>query len=238
MTENVQGLRGDYRKLTPVEVGIIIRAHREERGIKRAALAIDADVSEKTIERAESGAAIKEDSGRRIAKALGMAPHAFTRELFIPSPEEAVRYQEQQDEERKRTHSPVAVTELRGVKDVLSLFGSCAYLADEDCVEEKHLRDFAALKQNFTDWADIVGHIPEPERVSAAEGILAQVREFEALGYVVKGGVIMRYLTGVPGGAPASKFPFTLMLAFKKPKGAKDTTPAEVWLPKKMPMNF
>jgi transcriptional regulator with XRE-family HTH domain len=238
MSDNVQGLHGEYRRFTAVEVGALIRLNREQRGIKQASLAADAGVSLKTVERAESGEGVNEESCRRIAKALGMQADSFTRELLIPSAEEAVRYLEREEAERKRTHSVLAVKELRSVRDVLTLFGNCAYLADDQCVEEKHLHAFAALKENFTDWADIAGDIPETERVSAAEQLLTEIRAFEALGYVVKGGVVSRYLTGGPRDAPPSKFPFTFMVAFKKPKGARDTTPAEVWLPKKMPMKF
>jgi transcriptional regulator with XRE-family HTH domain len=238
MGDNVQGLNGEYRRFTAGEVGALIRMYREQQGIKQAFLAADADVSLKTVERAESGEGISEESCRRIAKTLAMQPDSFTRELFIPSAEEVVRYLEREEAERKRTHSALTVKGLRSVRDVLSLFGNCAYLADDRCVEEQHLHAFAALKENFTDWADIGGDIPETERASAAEQLLTDIRAFEALGYVVKGGVVSKYLTGGPDGSAQSKFPFTFMVAFKKPKGSRDTTPAEVWLPKKMPMSF
>jgi transcriptional regulator with XRE-family HTH domain len=69
---NVDGIRGEYRRLTSTEVGVMIRAFREGQGIKRAVLAADANMSEKTLERAEGGQGISEDSCRRIARALGL----------------------------------------------------------------------------------------------------------------------------------------------------------------------
>ena len=59
---NVDGIRGEYRRLTSAEVGVMIRAFREGQGIKRAVLAADANMSEKTLERAEGGQCVSEDS--------------------------------------------------------------------------------------------------------------------------------------------------------------------------------
>jgi hypothetical protein len=42
---NVDGIRGEYRRLTSAEVGVMIRAFREGQGIKRAVLAADANMS-------------------------------------------------------------------------------------------------------------------------------------------------------------------------------------------------
>ena len=46
---NAGGNRGEYRRLTSAEVGGMIRAFREARGIKRTVLAADANISEKTL---------------------------------------------------------------------------------------------------------------------------------------------------------------------------------------------
>jgi len=58
----------------------MIRSFRQEQGIKRAALAADANMSEKTLERAEGGQGISEDSCRRIARALGLQEDVFVGE--------------------------------------------------------------------------------------------------------------------------------------------------------------
>jgi transcriptional regulator with XRE-family HTH domain len=77
MTENIEGLHGDYRRFTSAEVGLTIRLLRRMRGLKRTVLAAEAHVSEKTLERAEAGEGISEDSSRRIARALGTKETAF-----------------------------------------------------------------------------------------------------------------------------------------------------------------
>ncbi len=105
-----------------MEIGVMIRAFREGQGVKRAVLAAEANMSEKTLERAEGGQGISEDSCRRIARALGLQEDVFVGERYIPAPEEAMRMLEQKDKERRATHSPSAVAELTGVRDVLPLF--------------------------------------------------------------------------------------------------------------------
>ncbi len=50
---NVTGIKGEYRRFTAVELGEFVRRERESRRVKRASLAVDAKVSEKTLERLE-----------------------------------------------------------------------------------------------------------------------------------------------------------------------------------------
>lgn len=60
-------MRGEHRRLTSTEVGLVIRMFREGHGIKRAVLAADAHISDKTLERAEAGHAISEEnSGQHL----------------------------------------------------------------------------------------------------------------------------------------------------------------------------
>jgi transcriptional regulator with XRE-family HTH domain len=55
----------------------MILALMEGQGIKRAALAADANMSEKRLERAERGQGISDDSCRRIAPALRLRQDLF-----------------------------------------------------------------------------------------------------------------------------------------------------------------
>src|SRR5258705_173960 len=100
----LQGIRGEFRRFTSAEVGGVIRMFRQLQGLKRAVLAADANVSEKTIERAEAGEGISEVSCRRIARALGMKENAFTDALYIPTLEEVERIQKQNEEKIRQTH--------------------------------------------------------------------------------------------------------------------------------------
>lgn len=84
----------------------MIRMFREGHGIKRAVLAADAHISDKTLERAEAGHAISEESYRRIARVLGPQDDVLVSELFIPAPEEAERLFKRRVEELWRALCP------------------------------------------------------------------------------------------------------------------------------------
>ncbi|MFZ1907323.1 MAG: helix-turn-helix transcriptional regulator [Steroidobacteraceae bacterium] len=228
---NVNGIRSEYRRLTSAETGVIIRMLREGHRIKRAALAADANISEKTLERAEAGQAIGEESCRRIARVLGLREDLFVIKQYIRAPEEAEQMLKQRCEELRSTHRPHSVSELKCIRDVLPLLRAHAFLADDQNVGEEHMAAFAELKQSWWDWNAISSDITEPELVNAAQSLLAEIRSFEARGYVLKSGVSERFHED------GTANPVALLVAFRKPKGLS-STPDEVWLPKKMHVGF
>jgi transcriptional regulator with XRE-family HTH domain len=193
-------------------------------GLKREALALIAGVAEKTIERAESGERVCERSSRRIATALGLASDAFTMVRFVPNPttqDESQRHEQRLREEWERTHVAVTVCELRGSRDVLPLFGTHAFWCDEKNVAEVHLKAFERMKDSFLE-----------SNGNAAENVIAKIREFGALGYVVKGTVLECYRTSGSIWDAPSKWLCAYVTAFKKSNGVKDVTPVEGWISK------
>jgi transcriptional regulator with XRE-family HTH domain len=229
--DNVNGVRGEHRRLTSAEVGVMIRMFRGGHGIKRVVLAADAHMSEKTLERAEAGHAISEESYRRIARVLGLRDDVFVSELYIPTPEEAERMLKRRDEELRATHRAHAVAELKGVRDVLPLFRSHFFFADDLNVAEEHMEAFADLKQSWWEWNAISSDIPELDLVKGAQSFLSEIRSFEARGYVMKSGVSERFYKD------GTAVPVAVLVAFRKPSGAAGT-PDEVWLPRRMPISL
>jgi transcriptional regulator with XRE-family HTH domain len=241
MSDHIYGINGEFRRFTPQEIGLFIRDCRERMGLKRLALAAEVGVSEKTLERAESGEGVSEDTCRRIAVALGLKPESFTGEMFIPSATTAEEIRQNELrllQERQRTHFAVSIHELRSARNVLALFGTQAFLGDGSNVADEHLQQFTALKVSLAEWNDLALDIPESESLAAAEAILKDIRALEALGYVLKGSVVERYVTGGPYQASPALWRCSLVIAFRKPKGTKDTTPTEARLPKEMLMDF
>lgn len=227
---NVQGIKGEYRRLTSAEVGVMIRMLRQSQGIKRAVLAADAHMSEKTLERAESGQGISEEYSCRIARALGLQESTFVAEQYIPAPDEAEQMLKKQDEKLRATHQPQTVAEINGIRDVLPLFRCALFFADDQNVMEADLEAFAGLQTDLWEWNAISGEISEVERVRGAQSFLDQIRSFESLGYVVKLGIGTRQWHG-------GEVSVAIMTAFRRPKGTTGT-PTEVWLPKKMSVGF
>jgi transcriptional regulator with XRE-family HTH domain len=241
VSDNVYGIRGEFRRFTSREIGLFIRDCRERMGLKRLALAAEVGVSEKTLERAESGEGVSEETCRRIAVALGLKPESFTGEMFIPSATTAEEFRQNElrlREEQQRTHFAVSIHELRRARDVLALFGTQAFLGDGSNVADEHLQQFTELKVAMSEWNDLAADIPESESLAAAEAILKDIQALEARGYVLKGSVVERYVTGGPFQTRTALWRCSLVVAFRKSKGTKDTTPSEAWLPKEMLMDF
>jgi transcriptional regulator with XRE-family HTH domain len=241
MSDKVYGINGEFRRLTPREVGLFIKDCRERMGLKRLALAAEAGVSDKTLERAESGEGVNEESCRRIAVALGLKPESFTEPMFIPSATTPAEFKQNElrlRQEQERTHFAVSVQVFRSARDVLALFGTQAFLGDGSNVSDEHLKQFTELKVSMSAWNDIALDIPESESLAAAEVVLKDIRALEALGYVIKGSVVERYVTGGPFKVSPALWRCSLVVVFRKSKGTKDTTPSEAWLPKEMLMDF
>jgi transcriptional regulator with XRE-family HTH domain len=223
MSANVYGIEGEFRQFTPSEVGLVIKVCRKSMGLKREVLAAFARVTDKTIQRAESGERVCEKSSQRIATALGLAQDTFTMHRFIPhlaSPEVSQRHERQLNEAWAQTHLAVTVRELRDVRDVLPLLTTDAFWVDATNVADAHRQRFAALQQMVTEAND-----------QAAEVVLSRIQELEARGYVIKGTVIEAYISDRPFQTP-SKWQCSYVVAFQRSKGVKDTTPVEGWLSK------
>ena len=133
---------------------------------------------------------------------------------------------EQKDQERRATHTPSAVAELKGVRDVLLLFRADGFLADDQDVAEQDMEGFAHLKDSWWEWNAIASDIRQSELVKGAQTFLAEIRSFEGRGYVLKSCIAKRFRKD---GTPLE---VGILVAFKRSKGSP-RTPEGIWLPKK-----
>lgn len=225
-----EGIRGKVRALTTQEIGVFVRTTRESFGMKRAALAQDVNVTEKTIERVELGVGVSEATYRRIALAFGLKEDAFLQPTFVPaSPEDAREVLRRHEASVRRENTSVAVEHIDSVRPIIRLFGMCALICDDSRMANGHLEQVAALKENLQDWSDVSGDIPETERLRAARMLLEEIQQIENLGYVAKAGVSDKYC--LDGG---TRFSLGVLVFFEAPKGPRDSTPETVWLPKRL----
>lgn len=222
MSDNIEGIRGEFRKPTPREIGLMVRLIREQRGIKRASLAIDASVSKKSIERVENGEVVNAHTYKKIAKALGLDGAAFTTAFYVPTDEELIETTKRDREEFLKTHNTVAVERLTDPRQLLRLFQTDALIVDEQSVDVKDLDVIAAFKENLQDWSDIAGDIPVTGRLDGARNLLNQVRTIEARGYQVRVGVTDKYKMGDTR--------MEMAVVSFLPTSASEM-PSEVWLP-------
>lgn len=69
--------RGEFRELTPSEIGHGVSQYRSLLGLKQLALALEAGVTERTTQRIEAGQRVDSESLRRVARALRLSDEAF-----------------------------------------------------------------------------------------------------------------------------------------------------------------
>jgi transcriptional regulator with XRE-family HTH domain len=114
MTNTAGARSGERRRLAPAEIGNFVLETRTARKIKRQSLARDSNLSEKTIERVESGEGVAHESYRRIASALGVPKDLFTSEMYVPTAEEAVEMLIKAHDEFLCAHVRVEVAQPSG----------------------------------------------------------------------------------------------------------------------------
>jgi transcriptional regulator with XRE-family HTH domain len=81
--------QNEYRCLTPKEIGDAVAMFRKMAGMKQLTLALEAGVTERTVQRIENGEKVNEESLRKIAEAFRMEETSFVGPRNILSKEEA-----------------------------------------------------------------------------------------------------------------------------------------------------
>jgi transcriptional regulator with XRE-family HTH domain len=80
----------EYRCLTPQEIGKAVMMFRHAAGMKQITLAMEAGVTERTVQRIERGEKVNEESLRAIARAFRMDDNSFLGPRDVLSEDEAV----------------------------------------------------------------------------------------------------------------------------------------------------
>lgn len=189
MKDNVQGIKGEYRELTPKEIGDFVRSFRHIHDIKRVSLAHDAGVSEKTLERLESGMRVSDEVYRKVAVECHQHENAFLGPRYIGTPEENIKAAMDRLEEWSEKYLEIearAFADERDMRRVLDCRGGLLF--DDTQLKTDALDDAAYFKQNLSDWKDIFDDIDEPDRLGAQRSLLAELREVEQHGYVARYG--------------------------------------------------
>lgn len=196
MKENVTGIRCEFRELTPKEVGDFVRSMRKLHETKRLVLADEAGISEKSLERLESGIRVSEEVYRKVALAVGQKEDAFLGPRYIPTPEEAVKKAIENLEKLESDHKKWDAENLliganpftneHDMRQILGCWG--AMLVNYSEVEGEAVDMAAAFKQNLTDWSDIASEIGETGRLDACRSLLEEIHEIERRGYLARFG--------------------------------------------------
>ena len=176
----------ENRKYNSLEISQFIKLFREMYGLKQEALAERANVSLRTLERAESGKDKDRPSDnylKRIAKALMLEEDFFTRIHSIKSKEEL----EKEIKEREKAFTKIELTKSRNAKDIMNTISgshmswSEILISDNDKAEELA----AGLVDYLQDLGDILSEISETSKLEMRRGLQLMLDELEAEGFVV-----------------------------------------------------
>jgi transcriptional regulator with XRE-family HTH domain len=188
MKNNVHGIKGEYRELTPKEIGDFVRRYRTLYGTKRLSLADQAGVSEKSLERLESSNKVSEEVYRKVAVAIGQPAEAFLGPRYIPTRAEAV---EKAILSFQKWNEEYLTTEMRPFsdeRDMRRVLETEALIFDDGPLKTDALDAAAHFKQNLSDWKDIFSGVDEPDKLQAARSLTEELRSIERLGYVARYG--------------------------------------------------
>lgn len=227
MAKHVTGIKGEFRRLTPVEIGAIVRASREQQQLKRISLAEAAHLSEKTLERIEGGKAAGPRSYRGIAKALGLHAEVLTRHQYVPTETEVRDSVERYAARIQQENEEVPVQAITDPRDMLAILEADAFILDDAEIATKHAEKTAALHELFADAASVLDELPATDRLKLGRQLLEELRAIERLGYFAN-----RTVQSVLRGKPPYE---TSIMAIKFWRvRAGRTEPSSVWLPKRV----
>lgn len=178
--------KGEYRCLTLEEIGKFVANFRKRVGWKQLTLAFESGVHERTVQRIEHGERVDEESLRKVAKALRVEENAFVGPRYVPTEDEAVA----ETIEFFREMTVIGANSFTSLKDCDAVLKVHGCLIDDRKVSEKLADRVAAFKDLVRDWADIFDDLPsEGARLDACRSVLAEAKEIEEAGYLIRYGV-------------------------------------------------
>jgi transcriptional regulator with XRE-family HTH domain len=174
--------KGTYERPDPGIIASVVKEMRTYRGWKQFALAHEAGVTLRTVERLEAGERVSDDTLSKIEKALKFKEGAFTQARYSPSDDElAAMLQKMKDE---YTHT--ALHDLSGPPDLENVLTAHAYLVDGAAVDDSLADSIALVKDQVQDCGDIYSDVPHTARLGFCRDLLNMIREIEAQGYTAR----------------------------------------------------
>ncbi len=178
--------QNEYRCLTPQEIGDAVAMFRKMAGMKQLTLALEAGVTERTVQRIENGEKVNDESLQKIAKAFRMEDTSFVGPREVISKEEAW-------EKTKKQLEAVKLIDAHGfatLKDAEAVLGTDGMVIDDHFVTDEAAVELADLKDQLRDWNDLYSMLlSQQEKLNACRSLLAVAKKLEARGYVIRYGV-------------------------------------------------
>jgi transcriptional regulator with XRE-family HTH domain len=184
MQSNEQVKKREYLSMTPKDIGEGVELLRKQFGWKQFALADEAQINERTVQRIERGEKVSSESLRRVARALHIDAEAFLEPVPLPTVEEWEKAKKCSGE-----HTFIEALTFTTLNDCAAVLATHVFLLDERAVNEKLADQVAAFKDMLTDWGDVYGDLSHMDRLQACREVLAGGQKITAEGYTLRYGL-------------------------------------------------
>jgi transcriptional regulator with XRE-family HTH domain len=164
-----------YRKPTAAEIGCLVRFARRSKSWKQLTLALDAKVSERTVQRIERGENVDGETLQRIAKALGLPNDSLTKPMYVPSEEDI----QQGLEEASARFGFVAARELTQATDFDEILAADAYLIEDQLLRGEADDGIAAFSDQLLDWRDAHSDVSCAQRLEGCRSLFKALKTIQ-----------------------------------------------------------
>ena len=176
---------GTYKRWTPEEIADVVKEIRTHHGWKQLALAHEAGVNVKTIERIEAGERVSDETLQKVAKALKLQGDAFTQAHYYPSHEDLAEMVRKAKEDY--THTPLR--DLSNATELDNIFSAHAHLVDDSAVDDSLADRVAWVKDYVQDAGNIYSDAQHSDRLAFCRELLETLRDIETHGYTARWGL-------------------------------------------------
>jgi transcriptional regulator with XRE-family HTH domain len=176
----------EYRCLTPQEIGRAVTMFRHAAGMKQITLAMEAGVTERTVQRIERGEKVNEDSLRAIARAFRMDENSFFGPRQVLSDEDAIA------QTLKQLEGLIVIEAHRfaTLKDAEAVLGTHGMVLQDQAISDDAAEELAEFRDLLRDWNDLYSSLcSNTEKLQASRSVLDGAKKLEARGYVIRYGV-------------------------------------------------
>jgi transcriptional regulator with XRE-family HTH domain len=174
--------QGEYRRLTPKEIGSTVAMFRKMMDWKQLTLALEAGVNERTVQRIECGEKVDDGTLRKIAKAFRVPEESFLELCYMPTGEEL----QARFEKTRKELMLVEAHSLSTIKDCDTILGGDGNIVDDSALPEEMADQVAALRDQLQDWGDIWSDFTNVEKLEACRSFFAEVQKIEEQGFKIR----------------------------------------------------
>jgi transcriptional regulator with XRE-family HTH domain len=176
----------EYRCLTPQEIGTAVTMFRHAAGMKQITLAMEAGVTERTVQRIERGEKVNDDSLRAIARVFRMDENSFFGPRDVLSEEEAIAH----TLNKLEGLMVIEAHRFATLKDAEAVLGTHGMLMQDRDVSDDAAEDVANFRDLLREWNDAYSCLDSNvEKLRASRSVLDAAKKLEARGYVIRYGV-------------------------------------------------